>query len=79
MVDWIDSFLDAVSGYNDHVDEVMDWIMGEDGVLVETSAVDAFSTMVRKVSFLEDYVGRTKKVGILGGRTRVLLEEEGCD
>jgi len=75
VVGWIDSFVDAVSGYNDHVDEVMDWIVGEDGVSVGTSVADAFSTMVRKVPFPEAHVGRMKKAGILGGRTRVLLEE----
>eukprot|EP00579_Thalassiosira_antarctica_P011364 CAMPEP_0201919336 /NCGR_PEP_ID=MMETSP0903-20130614/8264_1 /ASSEMBLY_ACC=CAM_ASM_000552 /TAXON_ID=420261 /ORGANISM="Thalassiosira antarctica, Strain CCMP982" /LENGTH=578 /DNA_ID=CAMNT_0048455849 /DNA_START=22 /DNA_END=1758 /DNA_ORIENTATION=+ len=75
IVGWIDSFVDAISGYNDHIDAMVDWAIGDEEVSVGTSMVDAFSKIVRKIPFPVEYVRRFKKAGILAGRTRTLLEE----
>ena len=77
IANWIDSFIDAVSGYNDNVDALIDWVMGEEETgSVGTSVAGAVSKLVRKVPFVpKEYQEKMKKSGILGGRTRSVLEE----
>ena len=75
IVGWIDTFVDAISGYNDHIDAMVDWAIGVEGVSVGTSMVDAFSKIVQKIPLPVEYVGRFKKAGILAGRARTLIEE----
>lgn len=70
----IDSFADAVAGYNDHVDALMDWAVDEEGVPVGTMIVDTFFRMVRKAPF-PDSVYQIKKAGIFAGRMRMVLEK----
>jgi hypothetical protein len=69
----IDSFVDFISGYNDHVDEVFDYIMSRQGVSVGTATSDAISNLIRKVPLPE--LDRLRQSGILGGRVRSLVEE----
>mmetsp|Transcript_13562 Transcript_13562/g.29489 ORF Transcript_13562/g.29489 Transcript_13562/m.29489 type:complete len:595 (+) Transcript_13562:34-1818(+) len=76
VVGWIDYVVDTISGYNDHLDSLLDYIVGDEGgSSVGTSMADAISKIVRKIPFPVEYVGRFKKAGILAGRTRILLEE----
>ena len=70
----IDAFVDVISGYNDNVDSVLDWIVGDEGVSVGTSIVTAVSKLSRKVPLPDEYVSHIKKSGILAGRTRSLFE-----
>jgi hypothetical protein len=69
----IDSFVELISGYNDHVDEVIDYIMSRQGVSVGTATSDAISNLIRKVPLPE--LDRLRQSGILGGRIRSLVEE----
>ena len=76
VVGWIDSFVEAISGYNDHVDALIDWAMEGDEVgSVGKSVADAFSRIVRRIPFPVKHVEQLKRSGILGGRTRILLED----
>lgn len=70
----IDFFADLISGYNDNLDALMDWVVGDDGVSLGTSVVSSLSKLVRKIPFPDEYAKRTKKAGVLAGRTRILLE-----
>ncbi|KAL7467336.1 hypothetical protein ACHAXS_007577 [Conticribra weissflogii] len=70
----VDSFADMISGYNDNLDALMDWVVGEDGVSLGTSLVSSLSKIIRKIPFPDEYAKRAKKSGVLAGRTRILLE-----
>mmetsp|Transcript_16656 Transcript_16656/g.34590 ORF Transcript_16656/g.34590 Transcript_16656/m.34590 type:complete len:604 (-) Transcript_16656:48-1859(-) len=70
----IDFFTDLISGYNDNLDAFMDWVAGEDGVSLGTSVVSSLSKLIRKIPFPDEYAKRTRKAGVLAGRTRILLE-----
>eukprot|EP00581_Thalassiosira_minuscula_P010841 CAMPEP_0183728574 /NCGR_PEP_ID=MMETSP0737-20130205/28400_1 /TAXON_ID=385413 /ORGANISM="Thalassiosira miniscula, Strain CCMP1093" /LENGTH=617 /DNA_ID=CAMNT_0025960561 /DNA_START=38 /DNA_END=1891 /DNA_ORIENTATION=- len=76
FVGWIDSFVDAISGYNDHVDSFVDWIIGEEGVSVGTTLANLLGRGVRKLPLDDEYAERIKRSGILSGRARVVLEEK---
>ncbi len=69
----IDSLVELISGYNDHVDELFDYIMSRQGVSVGTATADAVAAAIRKVPLPD--LERLTKSGILGGRIRSLLEE----
>lgn len=69
----IDSFVELISGYNDHVDELFDYIMSRQGVSVGTATADAVAAAIRKVPLPD--LERLTKSGILGGRIRSLIEE----
>ena len=69
----IDSLVELISGYNDHVDELFDYIMSRQGVSVGTATADAVAAAIRKVPLPD--LGRLTKSGILGGRIRSLIEE----
>ena len=43
MVGWIDYFVDAISGYNDHVDALLDYIVGDEGESVGTATAGTIS------------------------------------
>lgn len=75
VVGCIDYFVDSVSGYNDHVDALLDWFVGDEGGSAGTNVVDAISKVIRKLPFPLEFVGRMKKSGILAGRMRSLLED----
>ena len=72
---WINNIIDFISGYNDYVDALIDWIVGDS----QSTAGEIFAeTFLRVVSFIpyhDEFAERFKSVGILGGRTRALLEE----
>lgn len=70
----IDSFVELISGYNDHVDELFDYIMSKQGVSVGAAAANAIASIVRKVPLPE--LNRLTRSGILGGRRRSLMEGE---
>ena len=69
----IDSFVELISGYNDRIDEFLDYIMSRQGVSVGTATAEAVSNFIRKVPLPE--VDRLRQSGILGGRIRSLVEE----
>jgi hypothetical protein len=69
----IDSLVELISGYNDHVDELFDYIMSRQGVSVGTATADAVAAAIRKVPLPD--LERLTKSGILGGRIRSLIEE----
>lgn len=69
----IDSLVEFISGYNDHVDELFDYIMSRQGVSVGTATADAVAAAIRKVPLPD--LERLTKSGILGGRIRSLIEE----
>ncbi|KAL3815928.1 hypothetical protein ACHAXA_005776 [Cyclostephanos tholiformis] len=51
IVGWIDFFVDAISGYNDDVDSLIDWMVGDDGASAGKTIVTYFSKLVKKVPF----------------------------
>ncbi len=69
----IDSFVELISGYNDYVDEFLDYIMNRHGASVGTAAADGISDLARKVPLPE--LEKLRQSGILGGRIRTLVEE----
>ena len=72
---WIDSFVDAISGYNDSVDAMIDWAVGDDGGSVGMSVANYFSKAMQKIPFPNTRVEQLKRSGILAGRARVILEK----
>ena len=68
----IDSFVELISGYNDYVDELFDYIMSRQGVSVGTAAADGISNLVRKIPLPE--LAKLRQSGILGGRIRTLVD-----
>jgi hypothetical protein len=60
--------------YTDHLDSLLDWIVGDGaGSSVGSVLLASVSKLVRKIP-LPESVGRLKKAGILAGRTRSILE-----
>ncbi|KAL9183633.1 hypothetical protein ACHAXT_004489 [Thalassiosira profunda] len=72
---WIDTFVDAISGYNDNVDALIDWAVGDDGESVGTSVVGTISRVLQKIPFPTAQLPRLKKSGILAGRARAVMEQ----
>ena len=72
---WINGIVDFISGYNDHVDALIDWIVGDSQITVGEIIVEAFLKIVRFIPYHDEFAERFKSVGILAGRTRTLLEE----
>jgi hypothetical protein len=72
---WINSIVDFVSGYDDNIDALLDWIVGDSRSTVGEIIVDKFLKVVRLVPFNEEVAERFKSAGILAGRTRTLLED----
>jgi hypothetical protein len=68
-------FVDVISGYNDNVDALLDWIIGDSGSTFGEISVDAFFGMVRRVPCHDRIAEFIKGAGILAGRTRALLED----
>ena len=71
----IDSIVDFISGYNDHIDALLDWIVGDSRSTVGEIMVDAFFRIVRRIPYHDEFAERFKSAGILAGRTRTLLED----
>ena len=71
-VDW---FVDAISGYNDNVDAVLDWIAGDSGLSLGTIIAESISRSLRIIPFPHEKVDRLKRSGILGGRARTMFED----
>jgi len=46
---WLDTFVDTISGYNDNIDAILDWAVGDSGVSIGTSVARSLSRMVRKI------------------------------
>lgn len=74
VVGWIDYFVDCISGYDDNIDGILDWVVGEEGKSVGNLVVDSFTKVVRQIPFPSELFGKMRKSGILGGRTRSLIE-----
>jgi hypothetical protein len=75
FVGWTNYFVDFISGYNDNVDALLDWIVGESQSTVGEIVADGFLRLVRHIPFHDRIVDRAKTAGILAGRTRSMLEE----
>ena len=71
----IDGVVDFISGYYDHIDALLDWIVGDSRSTVGEIMVDAFLRIVRRIPYHDEFAERFKSAGILAGRTRTLLEE----
>jgi len=74
VVGWIDYFVDCISGYDDNIDGILDSVVGEEGRSVGNLVVDSFTKVVRRIPFPTELFGKVRKSGILGGRTRSLIE-----
>ena len=74
VVGWIDYFVDCISGYDDNIDGILDWAVGEEGKSVGNLVVDSFTKVVRQIPFPTELFGKIRTSGILGGRTRSLIE-----
>lgn len=74
VVGWIDYFVDCISGYDDNIDCILDWVVGEEGKSVGNLVVDSFTKVVRQIPFPSELIGKIRKSGILGGRARSLIE-----
>ena len=74
VVGWIDYFVDCISGYDDNIDGILDWVVGEEGKSVGNIVVDSFTKVVRQIPFPTEFFRKIRKSGILGGRTRSLIE-----
>lgn len=75
VVGWVDSFVETISGYNDHVDSMLDWIIGDSGETLGTTLANGCLKVAGMIPFPYEHVGHLRKAGILGGRTRSLLDE----
>jgi len=69
-VDW---FVDSISGYNDIVDAVLDWLVGDSGLSLGATVAESLSRSLRRIPFPHEKVDRLKRCGILGGRARTML------
>lgn len=75
LVRSIDWFVDAISGYNDSVDAILDWIVGDSGLSLGTTVAESISRSLRRIPFPHDKVDRLKRSGILSGRARTMLDD----
>jgi hypothetical protein len=72
---WINCLVDFISGYNDTVDALLDWVVGDSRSTFAEIIVDAFLRVIRLIPFNDQFAEHFKSAGILAGRTRTLLEE----
>ncbi|KAL7485614.1 hypothetical protein ACHAW6_014956 [Cyclotella cf. meneghiniana] len=75
FVRWLNYFVDVISGYNDNVDAMLDWIIGDGGSTIGEISLDAFFSIVRLIPYHDRFADFFKAAGILAGRTRALLED----
>ncbi|KAL3780061.1 hypothetical protein HJC23_007310 [Cyclotella cryptica] len=72
---WMNYFVDVISGYNDNIDSLLDWIIGDSGSTFGEIAVDVILRMARLIPYHDEFAKKFKAAGILAGRTRSVLEE----
>lgn len=70
---WINSLVDFISGYEDNIDAMLDWIVGDGKSTVGEIIVDAVLRIARHIPCSDEFAERLKPAGILAGKTRDLL------